>query len=183
MPHPHQDALDHPDLADCVRLLDRIDPFGPFSRQDRAALGGQPLGSLPPARAVETDATRGPGAPIEPFEPLRSAQPCASGAFFDRAGLGWIAVCVALAGAAGQVIPRLGEPGGWQAAGQVFEFSAADGLFGLSDADRGKAPAPSAQALPVGPVQVRTADAQGPQDPRHRLKATHVRKAADRETM
>lgn len=33
--------------------------------------------------------------------------------FFDRAGLAWMAACVAIAVAAGHWIPRLTEPGAW----------------------------------------------------------------------
>jgi hypothetical protein len=58
---------------------------------------------------------------------------------------------VAIAGAAGQVIPRLGEPGGWKAAGQIFEFAAAEGIIEMVDASA-QASAPGAASMPAASV-------------------------------
>ncbi|MDB5894979.1 MAG: hypothetical protein JWQ88_2510 [Rhodoferax sp.] len=126
MPYPQQDALDPRDPA---HSLDLGDFFGPHHCE--------PFGAYPRPPTVAPAAPRA-AASRELFEPLpalgESTPTPRCGAFFDRAGLGWIMVCVAIAGAAGQVIPRLGEPNSWQAAGQVFEFSVAAGLFVPSDA-------------------------------------------------
>ncbi|APW37931.1 hypothetical protein RD110_12635 [Rhodoferax koreense] len=63
--------------------------------------------------------------PLDPFERFgQPAEPLSSAAtepdpFFDRAGLAWIAACVAIAVAAGHWIPLLSEPGAWAGVAQA----------------------------------------------------------------
>lgn len=46
---------------------------------------------------------------------LQTPPSAEAGAFFDRAGLVWIAACIAIAALAGHWIPRLSEPTAWRA--------------------------------------------------------------------
>ncbi|MDB5848655.1 MAG: hypothetical protein JWP29_2407 [Rhodoferax sp.] len=57
-----------------------------------------------------------PSAAFDPLlPPTRRAIPPPHGPspFFDRGGLAWIAVCLAIAALAGRWIPPLSEPGAW----------------------------------------------------------------------